>query len=107
MIKFAVTRPEQRKQTIEGGLRLLDWAGDPFLKGYGLQVQPTMLETQARLLPPPTLEFGRKKLEKPMYSGRWRLDGKQFYIANPIQLESWGVCIFNQPRDKYAFQLVQ
>ena len=95
MIKFAVGRPAERKTGIEKGLKLLNWAGDKYLNGYQMKIQDTMLQTAARVLPPPTLEFGGKKMEKPMYSGRWRLDGKQFYSPNKEPLVSWGVCVCN------------
>ena len=74
---------------------MLDWDNDPNLLRYDLRIQPTMLETQARLLTPPQLEFGMKRYEKPGYSGRWRLDGKKFLNPNKYPLASWGVVIVN------------
>ena len=94
MIKFAVTRPQGRLEAINGGLELLNWKEDIYLKNYGLSIDDKMLQTQARLLAPPTIQFGNK-IEKPMYGGRWRLDGKTFLTPNKIQLLSWGVCIIN------------
>ena len=95
MIKFAVTKPAERRRGIEGGLKLLDWANDKYLSNYGLKINPQMLQTQARLLNPPIVQFGKGKQE-PRYSGRWRLDGTQFLTPNKNELKSWGVCIMNQ-----------
>ena len=95
MIKFAVTRPSQRKNDIQGGLNLLNWKEDPFLKEYGMEIEPSMLATQARLLTPPTVEFGGKFQLKPMYTGRWRIDQKKFFRPNSQPLSSWGVCVVN------------
>ncbi|KAL9121776.1 MAG: hypothetical protein Q9187_001664 [Circinaria calcarea] len=95
MIKFAVTRPSQRKADIQGGLNLLNWSEDPFLKGYNMNIESSMLATQARLLAPPAVEFGGKFQLKPMYSGRWRIDQKKFFRPNSQPLISWGVCVVN------------
>lgn len=78
-----------------GGLKLLKWDQDPFLKNYGLKISPQMIETQARLLTPPVVQFGGKGTQKPGTSGRWRLDGMQFYEPNKKDLVSWGVCVMN------------
>lgn len=94
MIKFAVTRPPVRREGIQGGLNQLNWAEDPMLRKYGVKIQPTMLETQARLLVPPVVQFAKSQ-QKPGFSGRWRLDGQQFFMPNKDELHSWGICVFN------------
>lgn len=93
MIKFAVARPADRKKAIEGGLNLLDWRNDPFLNNYGLKIDPNMLKTDARLLNPPNVLYGKKGLAKPGYSGRWDLRGKTFLQPNSAPLKAWGVSI--------------
>lgn len=101
MIKFAVTRPAERRATIVKGLEKLNWDADPYLKAYGVKISSAMLETQARLLVPPTVQFGGKGQQKPGFSGRWRLDGQQFLLPNKNDLIAWGVCIVNSlGRDK-------
>lgn len=40
MIKFAVTLPKDRWAAVQQGVRLLNWANDPYLKHYGLQISP-------------------------------------------------------------------
>lgn len=40
MIKFAVTLPKERWAAVQQGVRLLNWANDPYLKHYGLMVNP-------------------------------------------------------------------
>ncbi|MCJ1285782.1 hypothetical protein MMC26_005123 [Xylographa opegraphella] len=94
MIKFAVTRPKERREGIEGGLALLNWENDPYIKNYGLKISKDMLETQARLLAPPIVQFAKTQ-QKPGLSGRWRLDGQQFLLPNKNDLIHWGVCIIN------------
>ena len=94
MIKFAVTRPAERREGIEGGLKLLNWQEDRYLKNYGVKISPDMLETQARLLTPPLVLFQGGQ-QKPGLSGRWRIDGQKFYEPNSKPLVSWGVCVIN------------
>ena len=92
MIKFAATRPGKRLESIKTGLEELKWQSDPYLKTYGMKIQPKMLETQARILDPPEVEFGKRGTAKPMYAGRWDLRGKVFLKPNYYPLKSWGVC---------------
>ena len=92
MIKFAATRPEQRKESIRYGLSKINWQADPFLKNYGLKINPNMLTTNARVLEPPEVSF-KGSVAKPGTSGRWDLKGKVFIAPSPKPLESWGVLV--------------
>jgi hypothetical protein len=98
MIKFAVTLPKERWAAVEQGVRLLDWQNDPYLKHYGLKVNPAPAKVKARVLPSPAVHFGQGSKEaqlKPadMIAGRWRLDGhvnpftSAFEHANTIQAQ--------------------
>jgi hypothetical protein len=49
MIKFAVTRPKERLESIKHGVGMLKWGQDPYLKHFGLQIDPNM--TIVSLLP--------------------------------------------------------
>ena len=99
MIKFAVSRPPQRRQAIEQGLAKLDWARDPYLKTYGMKINPTMLKTNARILEPPEPLFGKNATAKPAFSGRWDLRGKVFLAPNDRPLKSWGIVVL-MPQDR-------
>ena len=44
MIKFAVTRPDQRLADIQAGINTLQWGKDVYLKNYGLSISPNMIE---------------------------------------------------------------
>ena len=104
MIKFAVTRPQDRAKNIQEGLGLLNWQKDPMLAKYGMKINPSMIKTNARLLNPPTVEFGDGKVENPGTNGRWRIDGKRFIEKNSRTLRSWAVVVFNDwgGRDKVS-----
>ena len=99
MIKFAVSRPPQRRQAIEHGLNMLNWEQDPMLKGYEMKISRQMLETKARVLDPPEVQY-KTNTAKPAYSGRWDLRGKVFFKPNEAPLKSWGVVILSSPQDK-------
>lgn len=42
MIKFAVTRPKQRLESINHGVGMLKWNADPYLNYFGVKVDPNM-----------------------------------------------------------------
>lgn len=95
MIKFAVTRPPQRKLAIQQGLAKLNWDKDPILNQYGMKINSSMLTTNARILEPPEPLFAKNTTAKPAFSGRWDLRGKVFLKPNDRPLKSWGVVILN------------
>ena len=96
MIKFAVSRPAERKKAIQTGLDMLDWKKDPYLRNYGLEIEPTMLTTEARVLDPPIVQYRDDQTAKPGYSGRWDLRGKRFLHGNNPDLLSWGVTLLGK-----------
>lgn len=93
MIKFAVERPDGRKASIEKGLQLLNWENDNVLKNYGVSIEREQIKTNARVLDPPTILFGKGAKVEPKYSGRWDLRNKTFLLPNNAPLVSWGVCV--------------
>lgn len=93
MIKFAVTRPAKRKADILEGLRLLNYANDPYLSAFGVKISSNMQVTNARLLKNPEIEFGGKNKHNPGVSGRWDLRGKRFLEPNQQQIQSWGLVV--------------
>ncbi|KAH3910556.1 hypothetical protein HBI56_202860 [Parastagonospora nodorum] len=98
MIKFAVTLPKERWAAVQQGVKLLDWAHDPYLRHYGVQISPNPSKVKARVLPSPAVHFGAGSKEaqlKPqdMVAGRWRLDGRKFAMNNKDRpIKAWGVC---------------
>lgn len=92
MIKVAVTAPKERWGDIDHGLRMVDWANDPYLKNYGMRIDAQQSSVKARLLENPTLQFD-KSTNNPGTTGRWDLKGKKFLEPNTVPLKSWGVCV--------------
>ncbi|KAF3491565.1 eukaryotic translation initiation factor 2c [Arthroderma uncinatum] len=94
MIKFAVTRPAERRKAIEESKKNLQHPADPVLKAYGVVIGDKMIKTRARLLPNPEILFGGNQKLNPQTNGRWDLRGKKFYSKNTKPLKSWGVAVF-------------
>ena len=92
MIKFAVTRPKQRLESVQHGVGMLKWHEDPYLKHFGISVDPQLTITKAKLLPNPEVSFAGSKLN-PGTAGRWDLRGKKFINPSTDTLKCWGVCI--------------
>ncbi|KAG7389010.1 Protein argonaute 10 [Phytophthora pseudosyringae] len=88
MIKFTCTPPDQRKRSVEQKFREAGFNTDPTLRAFGLEVEPRMVETTGRQLPPPTIEYSGGARENPR-DGAWNMRGKKF--NTPAHLTSWAV----------------
>jgi eukaryotic translation initiation factor 2C len=100
MLSFAVKPPPLRWQGIENVVKTLDWANDPWLKDYGMSVNPAPIEVNnARLLPCPSIVFNKSSHPpKITVSGRWRIDGKQFSAPNDQPIGVFGFAISTKGR---------
>ncbi|KAL7797242.1 Piwi domain-containing protein [Trichoderma ceciliae] len=94
MIKIAVTRPNVRKADIMKNVRDLQLPQDPYLRHYGIQLDTQFAKTEARILPPPAVNFSQGTAD-PKYSGRWDLRGKKFFKQNVISLTNWGFLVMD------------
>lgn len=94
MIKFAVTPPGERWDSIKHGLSMLDWPNDPNLQGYGMKIDTNNAIVKARLLPAPKIKFANVEEQAIPAKGKWDLKGpKKFLVGNRVPLKAWGVCI--------------
>lgn len=94
MIKFTCTPPDQRKSAIERKFREAGFSTDPTLRAFGLEVDPHMVETTGRQLPPPTIEYSGGARENPR-DGAWNMRGKKFNA--PAQFKSWAIISMCDP----------
>lgn len=97
MIKVAVTAPKDRWEDIEHGLEMVNWAEDPYLRNYGMEISRKQTFVKARLLPNPVVQFDKKPVD-PKTSGRWDLKDKKFLEPNTAPLKSWGICAVGSQR---------
>jgi eukaryotic translation initiation factor 2C len=98
MIKFAVSKPNVRMNSIEKSKAAFNHSGDPVLNAFGLKIEEKMLRSKARLLPNPEIMFGGGQKLNPGTAGRWDLRGKRFYAGNTKPLTAWGVGYFKKGR---------
>lgn len=99
MIRFAVSRPADRLQSVFNSKKMLDHSNDPVLQSFGLRISNDMIRTKARLLPNPEIQFGNNARVNPGTNGRWDLRGKKFYLPNKKPLDCWGVGFFPGKRN--------
>ncbi|KAL2842342.1 Piwi domain-containing protein [Aspergillus pseudoustus] len=99
MIKYAASRPADRLKSIHNSKTMLNHSNDPVLSAFGLKINENLIQTKARLLPAPDIEFGGKQRVNPGTNGRWDLRGKKFYVGNKKPVDSWGVGYFPGKRN--------
>ncbi|CAG8972388.1 hypothetical protein HYALB_00007141 [Hymenoscyphus albidus] len=99
MIKFAVTRPKQRLDSIMSGVNMLNWGTDRYHKAFGLEIDRNFTVTNAKLLQNPEIQFKGSK-HNPGTSGRWDLRGKKLWIPNQQPLKSWGCLVLDGCMDE-------
>lgn len=106
----------QREQRI---LQLCEQAGfdrDPFLRSFGLSIDPRMVETVARVLDPPQILYadaarrgvggrqGRSSQESVVVpkDGAWSMDNQQLYVA--AKCSSYAMIALVNPREQTQLQ---
>jgi len=104
LIKVAAMKPIDRKAQIARNVNELDWARDPMLRHYGLQVDTKMLSIQARLLPKPQVQFGNRCAQI-RDNAQWDLRNIKF--IKPKVINNWAIVIFETPRHCGPGQLRQ
>ncbi|KAF2261991.1 Piwi-domain-containing protein [Lojkania enalia] len=99
MIAFAARRPLQNAESImNDGLQITKLGAglDANSKKFGIQVLPTLLTVQARILPAPPLKYRTKALTP--QNGAWNLDTRQIGsqpFCRVKKLDSWSCLVIN------------
>lgn len=75
MIKVAAVRPPDRAAAVKGWRTELAYEKQPKLQAWGLEVNRNLVKVDARLLPPPVVNYGARETVKPS-QGNWNLRGK-------------------------------
>jgi len=89
MIKHAAQRPMDRSASIKQWFAKLNFAAQPKLQQWGLEVRPQMMEVPARVLPTPKVTYKGGKTLNCAFGG-WNLRGVGF--TRPGRpLKSWAV----------------
>ncbi|GAB7333535.1 hypothetical protein MBLNU13_g05113t1 [Cladosporium sp. NU13] len=105
MLKFAARVPNQNAMSIAGdgniggtGLKLLQLIGGAGARQgielFGLSASTKMLTVHARILTPPTVQYGKRKTAKP-FNGSWNCAEQAFVRGG--RFTSWSSCILDLP----------
>lgn len=93
MIKLSATSTDVRKQKIMDILNKLKPGNSETVKQFGLQISSDFTAVNARILNPPTLEYGQARTIIPR-DGVWRGEGIPFLA--PQNATVWGCVIFDE-----------
>lgn len=89
MIKHAAQKPMDRSQSIKNWFGKLNYAAQPKLQAWGLQVNRNMMEVDARVLPTPKVTYKNNRQLNCQFGG-WNLKGVNF--TRPGRpLKAWSV----------------
>ncbi|KIP10717.1 hypothetical protein PHLGIDRAFT_125407 [Phlebiopsis gigantea 11061_1 CR5-6] len=98
VVEFATRRPEERLRSIRDGLGVLAYGQSEYVRQFGLHVHEAEgpLQVDARILQPPTLQYGRGSSRPTIIprDGSWNMVDKKFYKAASI--EKFAVVIFER-----------
>lgn len=92
MIRESATSTDIRKQKILDILNKLQPGNSETVRQFGLQVSNTFISVNARILNPPTLEYGQRRTIIPK-DGVWRGEGVPF--ISPQVAPVWGCLIMD------------
>ncbi|KAL0065940.1 hypothetical protein AAF712_007067 [Marasmius tenuissimus] len=96
VLDFATKRPEDRLRSISNGVNILQYGQSDYVRQFGMHVDTASgpLKVQARVLPPPTLKYGRgsKQLTIVPRNGAWNMIDKKFY--NPVTVLNWFIVVY-------------
>lgn len=89
IIRQTSKKPAERMRNILDQLQQAGYENDPFMKAFGLKVDPNMITYDARLLEAPEVQFSNVS-ERP-FNGAWNLRDKR--LVDGATLLSWGVVV--------------
>ncbi|KAF8145988.1 argonaute-like protein [Mycena galopus ATCC 62051] len=95
LVAFSTKKPKERLDAIARGMEVLAYGQSEYVRKFGLQVDPTILSTKARILRPPTLKYGvgGKAPTVDPRNGAWNMADKKFY--RPATITSWILVVFD------------
>jgi len=96
MIKATARSAPDREREIRNLISKADFNNDPYIRQFGLEVSPRMLDTPGRVLAPPRLEYAMGHYSNRTFTapcqGVWDMRGKQFYSG--ITVRHWAIACF-------------
>lgn len=95
MIKIANRKPNERMNGCRMGYKLIEKSKE-YLARFQISVSPDLLQVQGRVLPPPTILYGKESREAQIVpsQGAWNLKDKRVEIGATVN--SWAVLVFGK-----------
>ncbi|KAG8918308.1 hypothetical protein FRC01_001932 [Tulasnella sp. 417] len=105
MIEFSTLRPDGRLRSIRNGLQALGYNNNPCLQEFGMSVERNPMTIAGRILPTPTLIYGRNATIQPR-NGHWNMQGKTLY--QPAIVRGCAIIVYDKRfRDEAELHLKQ
>ncbi|KAG8885868.1 hypothetical protein FRB97_009030 [Tulasnella sp. 331] len=82
VLDFSTSRPEQRLRSIMNGLQVLQYGSSSYLQDFGIDVDPSPMLIQGRVLPTPTLQYGGSEIRPA--NGQWNMRDRKLW--KPVQI---------------------
>ncbi|KAG8946718.1 hypothetical protein FRC04_011496 [Tulasnella sp. 424] len=92
MVEFSTLRPDARLRNIRNGLQQLSYGNSAYLQDFGINVEPNPTTIKGRILPTPTLIYGRNSSIVPR-DGQWNMRDKLLY--KPERITGCGILIYD------------
>ncbi|WVQ85375.1 hypothetical protein IAT38_007540 [Cryptococcus sp. DSM 104549] len=103
MIKVSAMKPKDRALAVTEWRAELAYEKQAKLAAWGLQVNTSMVQVQARILPAPPVVYAGNAIARPM-DGGWNLRGKKFFRNGKRPLQAWSVISFDRYTDRDEMQ---
>ncbi|XP_071942451.1 protein argonaute-2-like isoform X2 [Antedon mediterranea] len=94
MIKKTAIPAPDRLREIQNWIKEANHSGDPYLKSFGISIDPNLLKIPGRVLAPPDIKY--KQAEIKPREGSWNLQGRKFH--NAVSVKIWGILCFENER---------
>ncbi|KAG8923760.1 hypothetical protein FRC01_012373, partial [Tulasnella sp. 417] len=92
MVEFSTLRPDARLRNIRNGLQQLSYGNSAYLQDFGINVDANPMTIKGRILPTPTLVYGRNSTIVPR-DGAWNMRDKMLY--RPERITGCAILIYD------------
>ncbi|KAG8942580.1 Eukaryotic translation initiation factor 2C [Tulasnella sp. 408] len=92
MVEFSTLRPDARLRNIRNGLQQLSYGNSAYLQDFGINVDANPMTIKGRILPTPTLMYGRNSSIVPR-DGQWNMRDKMLY--RPERIAGCAILIYD------------
>ncbi|KAK8865920.1 hypothetical protein IAR55_001068 [Kwoniella newhampshirensis] len=111
LIKVSAVRPKERALAVNNWRAELAYEKQAKIAAWGLQVNTSMIQVRARILPPPRIVYAKGN-EVRALDGGWNLRGKQFFRNGKKPLVAWScapqlICCVLPGRDAWLYEQIK